>query len=55
MICLEVQKLYGMAGELEVIADHCQSDEQKKKLLDFADKLVNIADNINVEMDCMED
>lgn len=55
MICMEVQKIYGMAGELEVIAEGCATEGQKKKLLDFADRLVNIADNINVEMDCMSD
>ena len=54
MICMEVQKLYSMASELEIIAEHCQSEATKKKLKDFADRLIMTADNINVEMDCME-
>jgi len=55
MICMEVQKLYSMAGELEVVAEHCQSDIQKAMLVALADRLTTIADNINIEMDCMED
>lgn len=55
MICMEVQKLYTMAGEFELVAEHCQSEVTKKKLIAFADQLITIADSINVEVDCMED
>lgn len=55
MICMEVQKLYGMAGELEVIAGFSQNEAEKAKLIAIADRLTTIADSINVEMDCMED
>lgn len=55
MICMEVQKLYGIAGEFELVAEHCRCEATKKKLIAFADKLTTIADSINVELDCMED
>lgn len=55
MICMEVQKLYGLASEIEGVAVQCQDENRKKRLIALADKLICIADDINIEVECAED
>lgn len=52
---IEVQKLYATASKIEMFADHCKDEGRKQRLKDICDSLISIADQIALEIECMED
>ena len=55
MQSFEVQKLYTTASKIEEIANQCNDEGRKQRLKDISDSLIGIADQISLELECMED
>lgn len=55
MICLETQKIYGIASQMEIMAENCKTAMECGKLKSMAKELVDIADKISLDMECAED
>ena len=55
MICLETQKIYVIASQIEMIAENCKTAMECGKMKKMAKELVDIADKISLDMECAED